>query len=133
VPIGSGITSFRGITLGNATRNWIAAGLMGLMMGAVPAGVRGQQQDSVIAPSVRDTTCADTPDTTGAIDTTDTTRGPERQPVRRRNSMDHNEVAAPRLDNIPLEGTGNGFIPIPGTAPDTLRADVCKPKRKDAQ
>ncbi len=30
--------------------------------------------------------------------------------------MDHNEVAAPRVDNIPLEGTGKGFIPIPGTA-----------------
>jgi hypothetical protein len=115
-----------GITL----RHALAAALLTMVLGAIPAGVRGQQQDSVIAPSVRDTTCADTPDTTG---TTDTTRGPERQPVRRRNSMDHNEVAAPRLDNIPLEGTGNGFIPIPGTAPDTLRADVCKPKRKDAQ
>ena len=47
--------------------------------------------------------------------------------------MDHNEVAAPRLDNIPLEGTGNGFIPIPGTAPDSLKAGVCKPKRKTSQ
>ena len=114
-------------------RSALAAMLLCLVLGAIPASVRGQQQDSVIAPSVRDTTCADTTDTTGALATTDTTRGPERQPVRRRNSMDHNEVAAPRLDNIPLEGTGNGFIPIPGTAPDTLKAGVCKPKRKTAQ
>jgi hypothetical protein len=106
-----------GIRLGRA----LAAMLLCLVLGAIPAGVRGQQQDSVLAPSVRDTTCADT---------TDTTRGPERQPVRRRNSMDHNEVAAPRVDNIPLEGTGKGFIPIPGTAPDSLKAGVCKPKRK---
>ena len=111
-------------------RSALAAMLLCLVLAAIPASVRGQQQDSVIAPSVRDTTCADTTDTTG---TTDTTRGPERQPVRRRNSMDHNEVAAPRLDNIPLEGTGNGFIPIPGTAPDSLKAGVCKPKRKTSQ
>jgi hypothetical protein len=47
--------------------------------------------------------------------------------------MDHNEIAAPRLDNIPLEGTGNGFIPIPDTAADSLKAGVCKPKRKTTQ
>jgi len=111
-------------------RRALAAILLCVVLGAIPAGVRGQQQDSVIAPSVRDTTCADTPDTTGA---TDTTRGPERQPVRRRNSMDHNEVAAPRVDNIPLEGTGKGFIPIPDTASDSLKAGVCKPKRKTSQ
>jgi len=106
-------------------RSALAAMLLCLVLGAIPASVRGQQQDSVIAPSVRDTTCADTTDTTG---TTDTTRGPERQPVRRRNSMDHNEVAAPRLDNIPLEGTNKGFIPIPGTTPDSLPA--CPVKKK---
>jgi hypothetical protein len=108
----------------------IAAALLSLVGGAMPTGVRAQQQDSVIAASVRDTTCADTTDTTG---TTDTTRGPKRQPVRPRNSMDHNEVAAPRVDNIPLEGTGKGFIPIPGTASDSLKAGVCKPKRKTTQ
>ena len=111
-------------------RRALAAMLLCLVLGAIPALVRGQQQDSVIAPPVRDSTCADTGDTTGA---TDTTRGPERQPVRRRNSMDHNEIAAPRLDNIPLEGTGNGFIPIPDTAADSLKAGVCKPKRKTTQ
>jgi hypothetical protein len=42
--------------------------------------------------------------------------------------MDHNEVAAPRLDNIPLEGTNKGFIPIPGTTPDSLPA--CSVKKK---
>lgn len=115
---------------GIRSRRALAAILLCVVLGAIPAGVRGQQQDSVIASSVRDTTCADTTDTTGA---TDTTRGPERQPVRRRNSMDHNEVAAPRVDNIPLEGTGKGFIPIPGTAPDSLKAGVCKPKRKISQ
>jgi|SRR6185436_9852006 len=103
-------------------RSALAAMLLCLVLGAIPASVRGQQQDSVIAPSVRDSTCADT------TDTTDTTRGPERQPVRRRNSMDHNEVAAPRLDNIPLEGTNKGFIPIPGTTPDSLPA--CSVKKK---
>ncbi|HSR91530.1 MAG TPA: hypothetical protein VLK88_09500 [Gemmatimonadales bacterium] len=111
-------------------RRTFAAAFLCLVLGAIPAGVRGQQQDSVIAPAIRDSTCADTPDTTGATDTTDTTRGPERQPVRRRNSMDHNEIAAPRLDNIPLEGTGKGFIPIPDTAADSLKAGACKPKRK---
>ena len=114
-------------------RRALAAMLLCLVLGAIPALVRGQQQDSVIAPSVRDSTCADTTDTTAATDTTDATRGPERQPVRRRTSMDHNEIAAPRLDNIPLEGTGNGFIPIPDTAADSLKAGVCKPKRKTTQ
>src|SRR6185503_2589600 len=109
-------------------RSALAAMLLCLVLGAIPAGVRGQQQDSVIAPSVRDSTCADTTDTAGTRDTTDTTRGPERQPVRRRNSMDHNEVAAPRVDNIPLEGTDKGFIPIPGTTPDSLPA--CPVKKK---
>ena len=42
--------------------------------------------------------------------------------------MDHNEVAAPRVDNIPLEGTNKGFIPIPGTTPDSLPA--CPVKKK---
>jgi hypothetical protein len=100
-------------------RHALATALLCLVLGAIPAGVRGQQQDSVVVPAVRDTTC---------VDTTDTTRAAERQKVRRRHSMDHNEVAAPRVDNIPLEGTDKGFIPIPGTTPDSLPA--CPVKKK---
>jgi hypothetical protein len=103
---------------GIRSRRAVPAMLLCLMLGAIPAGVRGQQ-DSVVVPAVRDTTC---------VDTTDTTRAAERQKVRRRHSMDHNEVAAPRVDNIPLEGTDKGFIPIPGTAPDSLPA--CPVKKK---
>ena len=44
--------------------------------------------------------------------------------------MDHNEVAAPRVDNIPLEGTDSGFIPIPGTAADSASKKICPAKRK---
>lgn len=101
-------------------RNLIAAGALVLVLAAVPRGVRGQQ-DSSAGRAVRDTTC---------VDTTDTTNAPERQKVRRRHSMDHNEVAAPRVDNIPLEGTDKGFIPIPGTAADSDSIRVCPAKRK---
>ena len=101
-------------------RNLVRAGILGLVLAATPKGVRGQQ-DSAAAPAVRDTTCADT---------TDTTRAPERQGVRRRISMDHNEVAAPRLDNIPLEGTDKGFIPIPGTPADSVPGRACPAKPK---
>lgn len=107
-----------GVTLSNELRNLVAAGTLGLVLAAAPGGVRGQQ-DSAALRAVRDSTC---------IDTADTTNSPERQKVRRRHSMDHNEVAAPRVDNIPLEGTDKGFIPIPGTLPDSLPA--CPAKKK---
>lgn len=96
-------------------------GLLVLVMGAAPVAVRGQQHDSVGMAAVRDTTCADT---------TDTAQAAKRQKVRRRSSMDHNEVAAPRVDNIPLEGTDSGFIPIPGTGRDSISAAACASKRK---
>jgi len=98
----------------------VAAGTLSLVLAAAPSGVRGQQ-DSAAVRAARDTTC---------VDTTDMTKASERQKVRRRHSMDHNEVAAPRVDNIPLEGTDKGFIPIPGTAPDSF--PVCPVKKKAA-
>lgn len=101
-------------------RNLVTAGLFGLLLAATPTGVRSQQ-DSTSIPTIRDTTC---------VDTADTTRGPEHQKVRPRISMDHNEVAAPRVDNIPLEGTDKGFIPIPGTASDSVPARACPAKTK---
>ena len=104
--------------MSNELRNLVAAGALSLVLAAAPSGVRGQQ-DSTAVRAVRDTTC---------VDTTDTTNAPERQKVRRRHSMDHNEVAAPRVDNIPLEGTDSGFIPIPGTARDSVPA--CPAKKK---
>jgi hypothetical protein len=106
------------VTLSKGLGNLVAVLVLTLALAATPRGIRGQQ-DSVVAPAVRDTTC---------VDTTDTTRAAERQKVRRRHSMDHNEVAAPRVDNIPLEGTDKGFIPIPGTASDSL--PVCPVKKK---
>ena len=102
------------------SRGLIVAGVLGLVLAALPGNVRGQQDSSAVR-TVRDTTC---------VDTTDTTKAPERQKVRRRNSMDHNEVAAPRVDNIPLEGTDSGFIPIPGTAADSASKRICPAKRK---
>jgi hypothetical protein len=103
--------------LSKELRYLVAAGMLGLVLAAAPGGVRGQQDSAAVRP-VRDTTC---------VDTTDTTNAPERQKVRRRHSMDHNEVAAPRVDNIPLEGTDSGFIPIPGTGSDSL--PVCQVKK----
>ncbi|HSE46354.1 MAG TPA: hypothetical protein VLA89_13595 [Gemmatimonadales bacterium] len=115
----------RGITVSKGKRSGIAIGLLSLVLGAAPAAVRGQQHDSVgTAAAVRDTTCADT---------TDTSQAAKRQKVRRRSSMDHNEVAAPRVDNIPLEGTDSGFIPIPGTGHDSISAAACASKRKPSR
>ena len=101
-------------------RNLVGTGVLGLLLAATPTGVRSQQ-DSTSRPAIRDTTC---------VDTTDTTRGPEQQNVRPRISMDHNEIAAPRVDNIPLEGTDKGLVPIPGTAPDSVPARACPAKPK---
>jgi hypothetical protein len=95
----------------------MAAGLLGFLAVAAPAGLRAQQADTLAAPSVA--ACAVSKDRASK---------PEHQAVRRRISMDHNEVAAPRLDNIPLTGTEGGFIPIPGTAPESAADAACRPK-----
>jgi hypothetical protein len=100
-------------------RDSITAGVLGFLAVAAPAGLRAQQADTLAAPSVA--ACAVSKDSAAK---------PEHQLVRRRISMDHNDVAAPRVDNIPLEGTDSGFIPIPGTASDSVPAGRCLPSRK---
>ena len=109
----------KGVALTKGLRSLVTAGLLGMVLAATPKSIRGQQ-DSAVAPAARDTTCAGTTDTTRA----------EHQKVRPRISMDHNEVAAPRVDNIPLEGTDKGFVPIPGTAHDSVPARACPAKPK---
>jgi hypothetical protein len=107
-----------GITQGKKVRDSMAAGLLGFLAVTGPAGLRAQQADSLATPSVA----------AGCGVSKDSAAKPEHPAVRPRISMDHNDVAAPRLDNVPVTGTEGGFIPIPGTAPDSAAVAPCRPK-----